>query len=156
MLIAETQALLDQQKILRNISSNGPTDIKAKTGLLLKGVQLESKIEELNHCIDYQKQHNLELANTCGELVHEIEQSEDSKKRYEAINRTYQYALQQTRKIHKQQSEQQLIQEAENLIEKGAYLEAQVLLEEVIHAITRQFTCPATDAETGFDAQATG
>ena len=134
LAIAETRALLQQQHLLKSISENSPADIRAKTGLLMKAVQLEGKLDELNDCINYQKQHNLELASTCGHLVHQIEQSEDSRKKYQSINQAYQQALQQSRLIRKQRSEQQLLKEAGTLIEQGAYLEAHVMLEEVLNS----------------------
>ena len=134
LTIAETRALLQQQQLLKSISENSPADIRAKTALLLKAVQLEGKLEELNDCIDYQKQHNLELASACGHLAHQIEQSEDSRKKYQSINQAYQQALQQSQLIRKQRSEQQLLNEARMLIEQGAYLEAHVILEEILNS----------------------
>ena len=132
LLISETTALLQQQQLLKNISENSAADLRATTGIVLKGIQLEAKIEELNECIEYQKNRSLELARTCGQLVHQIEQSEDSRKRYQSINSAYLQAVQQSIQIKKQRSEQQLIEEAEKLIEQSSFIEAHVLLKEVI------------------------
>lgn len=134
LLISETRALIDQQKLLRSISENSPTDVKAKSGLLLKGMQLKAKLDELKHCVDYQKKHSLELARSCGELANQIEQTRDSQKRYESINLAYQQAIKQSREIRKQQSEQQLLLAAEKQIEQGHYLEANTLLKQILES----------------------
>lgn len=134
VLVSETEALLEQQQLLKNINENSSTDIKAKTGLLLKGIQLKGNLKELNDCVNYQSGHNLELARTCGRLANRIEQTEDSKKKYDEINDAYKQALKQSQQTRKQLSEKQLLKEAELQISKGQYLEAHELLEEILQS----------------------
>lgn len=134
VLISETAALLEQQQLLNNIDENSSTDIKAKTGLLLKDIQLKGNLKALNDCVNYQSKHNLELARTCGRLANRIEQTEDSKKKYDEINNAYKQALKQSQQTRKQLSEKQLLKEAERQISKGQYLEAHELLEEILQS----------------------
>ena len=132
VLVSETRALLEQVKLLDSIDENSSTDIRAKTALLLKGIQLKGNIDELKKCVQYQKEHNLELANTCGSLLNRIEQSKESQQQYNEINIAYKQALKASRKSMAQQSEQQLLKEAEQQIELGQYLKAHELLKEVL------------------------
>jgi len=132
LLVSETRALLQQQIILNNIAENSPADIKAQTALLIKNLLIKGKLEALNNCVAYQKAYSLKLARNCGQLINEIEQTDQSLSLYNDINQAYRQALQQNLAIQQRRSETQLLKEAEALIGKESYVEAQALLEELL------------------------
>lgn len=132
LLISEAGGLVEQQALLEQIRESGNDDLATNTTLLLKDLQLDGKLVGLNSCVEYQRQHDLALARRCSELANHIEASSDSQQRYENINQAYQQALANTRRLRQQRTEEQLLDEAVTQRDQGRFLEAHLLLQEVL------------------------
>ncbi|MGD2119215.1 MAG: hypothetical protein PVG66_12700 [Chromatiales bacterium] len=139
ILISETRALLEQKPLLEQITAANPSDLSARARSVIVDLHLNGKTEPLSHCAEFQQQHNLQLAVDCSELLNRISGTDSSEKNYQATLKQYQQvlakskqSLQQRQQRSMKKNHNQLVEQASELIDTGRYLEAQVLLEEVL------------------------